>query len=594
MRGKIEEVNFPSAQWYILRFMSDISLPILLTVLTFLSFPLIGGYLAVKLKLSPLIGYILGGIALNILIGGKLPHQFINNFSMIGLILLIFTIGLETNLGLLKQFGKFVILGGMLQVILSGLFIFVLGLVFKLTFIESLFFGFAFALSSTAVVSKMIQERREESSLVGGLTIGVLIFQDLVFIPLLIIFSSFTKSASTIDLLTNMFVNVVKAILILFSVYYFGQKLVPLIFNKIAKVSREILNLFIVVSIVITLSFFSFFGLSSLLAAFISGILIGQTLEHYHIFSQMRPIRDLLTVVFFVFLGLTIEPSFIIQHLLPIFLFTSSVILIKIVTVLAIFLFFKFHSKTAFAIAISLFEIGEDAFILIYQGFINKSVSQENYYFALSVVLSTLILTPVLIQNRDRIYTTIRNLIKKYLPFVERLLIHRIDRELPNIDVLPLKNHVIVCGFGRVGRYVGRALMLANVPFIAIDYNFHTVEKTRKEGINIIYGDPTEIDVLDYAECDAASVVVSAVPDRLSQEMIVFNVKKLNSSALVFTRVHLEADQRRMKDLGVEVVVQPEFEASLAIVRKILLWKGIDKQEISRKIKRLKIEHGMI
>lgn len=574
--------------------MADIPFMSLLSIFVFLFIPLVCGYLAVKLKSSPLIGYIIGGVMLNIFSGGNLPHEFINNFSILGLVLLVFTIGLETNFSSIKRFGKFVVLGGLLQISFCAVTIFLLGLLFKFPPLTSLLFGFAFSLSSTAVVSKIIQEKGEEGSLMGGLTIGLLIFQDLAFIPLLIIFSSFGQSSSVFDLLSKIAVNSAKAAIVLGTVYYLGHKIVPLAFNRIARVSREILNLFMIVSIILALTVFSFFGLSSLLAAFIAGILVGQTLEHYHIFSQIRPMRDLLTVVFFVFLGLTVQPGFILAHAIGIAVFTSFVILIKIAVVLLVFLFFKFHSRTAFALAISLFQIGEDAFILIYQGFFNKTIAPENYYFALAVVLSTLILTPFLISNKDKLYFSTRKFIKKYLPFVEKFIAHRIDREPPNINALSLADHVIICGFGRVGRYIGRALMLANISYIAIDYNFHTVERAKKEGINIIYGDPSEIDVLDYAQCERASVVVSAVAERLAQEMIIFNCKKLNPHAVIFTRVHRDDDQKRMKDLGVELVVQPEFEASLAIVRRILLWKGIDKEEIARKIKRLKIEHGMI
>ncbi len=552
-----------------------------------------GGYVAARLKSSPLIGYIIGGIVLNIFFGGRLPREFINNFSIFGLVLLVFTIGLETNFSVIRRFGKFVVLGGLLQIVGSGILLFFVGLFFKLSILEALFFGFAFSLSSTAVVSKIIQERGEESSLIGGLTIGILIFQDLAFIPLLIIFSSFKANLEPFTLAQNIILNSLKAFLVLASVYYLGHRVVPLVFNKIARVSREILNLFIIVSIILALTVFSFFGLSSLLAAFIAGILVGQTLEHYHIFSQIRPLRDLLIIVFFVFLGLTIQPGFIFSHIGSILLYTTLVIVVKTVLVLAIFLFFKFHSRTAFALAISLFQIGEDAFILIFQGFFSKSITPEHYYLGLSVVLLTLIITPFLIQKRDELYVFIRKFIKKYFPFIEKFITYRFDRETPNIDVLSLKDHVIVCGFGRVGRYIGRALMLANIPYIAIDYNFHTVERAKKEGINIIYGDPTEIDVLDYAECEHASVIISAVAERFAQEMIIFNAKKLKPDISIFTRVHQDGDQRRMRDLGVELVVQPEFEAALAIVRRILLWKGIDKQEIAKKIKRLKIEHGM-
>ncbi len=573
--------------------MTDIPFNLLLDAFIFLLFPLIGGFIAVRLKMSPLIGYILGGFFLHIIFGDKLPKEFINNFSILGLVLLVFTIGLETNFTTIKRFGKFVILGGVLQIVLSALAILACSLLFQFTLLESLFIGFAFALSSTAVVSKMIQEKGEENSLLGGLATGILIFQDVAFIPLFIVFSSFGKGESTIIIIQNILINTLKAGFILATVYYVGQRFIPIIFNRFAKISREVLNLFIIVFIVAALTFFSFLGLSSLLAAFIAGVLVGQTLEHYHIFSQIRPLRDLLSIVFFVFLGLTIDPGFLISHIIPILSFTAVVMLIKMIIVLIIYLFFKFHSRTAFSLAIYLFQIGEDAFILIFQGLTKGALRQDTYYFVLSSVLITLLLTPLLIAKKDVMYKSIRSFIKRYIPILEKFIIYKFDRETPNIDILPLKSHVIICGYGRVGSYVGRALMLANIPFIAVDFNFHIVEKAKKEGINIIYGDPTEADVLDYAEAEEASVLVSAVPESFSQEMIILNAKKLNPHIIIFTRVQQEIDQKRMKDLGVEVVVQPEFEASLSIVRRVLLWKGLDKEEIARKIKRLKIEHGM-
>ncbi|MBI4226042.1 cation:proton antiporter [Candidatus Roizmanbacteria bacterium] len=574
--------------------MTDIPFNLLLDVLVFLLFPLLAGYLAARYKISPIIGYMVGGIFLNLVFADRLPRIFINNFSILGLVLLIFTIGLETNFQTIKRFGKFVLLGGILQILLSAICIFVLSSILKFSFLESLFFGFAFALSSTAVVSKIIQERGEENSLIGGLALGVLIFQDVAFIPLLIIFSSFGQGDSTFLIIQNVLKNSLKAAFILGIVYYVGLRIIPLFFNRIAKVSREVLNLFIVVFIVASLSFFSFFGLSSLLAAFIAGVLLSQTYEHYHIFSQIRPLRDTLAVVFFVYLGLSVEFGFVVSKIIPILTFASLVIFIKIIVVLGIYLFFKFHSRTAFTLSIFLFQIGEDAFILVFQGFNNGVISREAFNFALSVVLMTLLITPFLIARKDLLYNTIRRMIKNHLPFLEKYIVYNFDREAPNIDVLALKNHVIICGYGRIGSYIGRALMLADVPFIAIDYNFHTVERAKKEGINIIYGDPTEIDVLDYGQCDDASVLVSAVPESFSQEMIIFNAKKLNPKLVIFTRVHQERELHRMKDLGVEVVVQPEFEASLSIIRRILFRRGFDRDEIARKIKRLKIEHGMI
>ena len=202
-------------------------------------------------------------------------------------------------------------------------------------------------------------------------------------------------------------------------------------------------------------------------------------------------------------------------------------------------------------------------------------------------------MTPIIIKNKDVIYKSIRIFIKKYLPFLEKFIAYRLDSSQSPIDTLDIKNHVVICGYGRIGGYIGRSLMLANIPYVAIDYNLYEVEKAKKQGVNIIYGDPTDIDILDYAQVDEAMILILALPERTAQEAVVMNAKKLNRDIFIISRVHRQSDQMRMKDLGANMVVQPEFEASLAIIKKIYLWHKMEKTDIVNKIRRLKIEHGI-
>jgi CPA2 family monovalent cation:H+ antiporter-2 len=187
----------------------------------------------------------------------------------------------------------------------------------------------------------------------------------------------------------------------------------------------------------------------------------------------------------------------------------------------------------------------------------------------------------------------LRKYIKKYAPAFDHYVIHHIDSQPAHIDVLGLEKHVVICGYGRVGSYIGRALTLAHVPFVAIDINVRIVEEYKKKGVNIIYGDPSDIDILDFADADKANMLISAVPDLYSQEMIVLNAKILNPKIIVFSRVAIEEYRQRIKDLGAEIVVQPEFEAALSIVKKVLVGFNIPKKDIIGKVRRLKIEHGM-
>jgi CPA2 family monovalent cation:H+ antiporter-2 len=574
--------------------MTDIPSTTLFNFFLFLLIPFFFGYLAKKIKISPLVGYIFGGLILGNLFENIISKTTISNFAYFGIILLLFTLGLEVNFGQIVRLRRFIVIGGVLQLLISIIFIFFISFLFGFSPINSFLIGVALSSSSTSLVAKIIQDRGEENTLVGEIALGILMFQNLAFIPFLFIFTLVTsRTISFLVVIQDIVLSVIKASLIIFVLYYFGQKIIPKLFNQIAKVSRELLNLFIILFIFFVTYLSTVLQIPILIGVFIAGILVSQTLEHYHIFSQVRPLRDLLAVVFFVFMGVNIKLPLIYLGLPKIVFFSFLVIVIKAVVILIIFLALRFHSRSAFSLALLLFQIDEDAFILMFSAFGNGVVNFEDFLFVNISILLTLILTPIVVQNKDKIYQLIRKLTKKYLPFLEDFIKYRIDRDLSPIDVLNLSNHVVICGYGRIGGEIGRALMMANIPFVAIDYNFHIVEKAKKQGINIIYGDPGDIDVLDYAEVDNAAILISAVPEKFSQEAIVLNAKKLNPKIYVITRIHQRGSQRRLKDLGVDLVIQPEFEASLSIIKKTFFAFGLSREEILAKLQRLKMEHGM-
>ncbi|MEK7597223.1 MAG: cation:proton antiporter [Patescibacteria group bacterium] len=574
--------------------MGEISLSLVLNFFIYLSVPFTLAIVAKKAKLSPLIGYIVGGLVIGNIFPEMATSQAISSFAYFGIVFLLFTLGLETNFGRILILKKFIIIGGLLQLFLSMLFVFFLSLLFKFSLLESFLIGIALSSSSTTIVAKIIQDRGEESSFIGEIAMGILIFQDIAFIPYLIIFTSITsKDISAWEIIKDTVLSLIKATAIITALFYFGQKIIPKIFNKIARISRELFDLFIVVFIFFVVGLSIVLKIPTLIGAMVAGVLLAQTIEHYHIFSEVRPLRNLLGVIFFVYIGSHIELRLVIPYLPSILLFTIGVIVIKALIVLIIFLVLKFHSKTSFSLSMYLFQIDEDAFILMSSAYLSKVITLEKYLFVITAVLITFILTPVFINNKDKFYKALREFIKKYIPFLEKFITYRIDSNQSPIDSLEIKDHVVICGYGRIGSYIGRSLMLANIPYVAIDYNLYQVEKAKKQGANIIYGDPSDIDILDYAQVDVATIIILAVPDRSSQEAIVLNARKLNRDIFIISRVHRQSDQVRMKDMGANLVVQPEFEASLSIIKKIYLWHKMDKQDIINKIRRLKIEHGI-
>jgi len=572
--------------------MIDIPLSIIFNFVLFLGIPFFISYFIQKANISPVVGYLLGGVILINFFGRFFSVETVNNLAYLGIIFLLFTIGLQLNFSRIFSLKKFIVIGGSLQICLSIFFIVLLSFIFGFSLFESFLIGIALSSSSTSLVAKIIEERGEEATFLGELVMGVLMFQDLAFIPFMIIFTSLTsKTLSFFDISTKIIFGMIKAFIIIFLLFYFGQRVLPSIFHKVSRTSRELLNFFTMLFIFSMIAFSLVFNIPILVTVFVIGVLLAQTLEHHHIFSEIRPLRDLLSIIFFIFVGSHIELSIIFSFLPKIFLFTLFLVLIKALIILFIFIFFRFHSKTAFSLALYLFQIDENAFILVSTAFANGVVSRQTYLFIITSVLLTLIITPIIIENKEKIYQKLRDFLKKRIPFLEKFIACKIDKDQSPIDLLKIKNHIIICGYGRVGSFIGRSLMLSNIPFLAIDYNFHLVEKAKKEGINIIYGDPTDPDILDFAQIEEARVLILALPDNYDQEDIILKAKKLNNKLLIIARSHNKKNNLHLKKLGVNIMVQPELEAALYIIKKIYLFHNLDKEEIKNKIKRIRLEY---
>lgn len=575
-------------------YMSSVTPEIFFAMFIFLLIPFVCAYILKQLKLPPVIGYIIGGVVLGNLFPTISASDFVNQFAYFGILLLMFTIGLEINFEKLLVLKRFIVIGGLLQTVFSLLFITIISAFFSFNLAQSILIGVAFSASSTSLVAKLIQERGEESSFLGELALGILMFQDIIFIPFIIIFSFFQKeTGSFVDLFQHVSISMIESIVILSVMYYLGKKVVRPLFNKVADSSRELLNVFIVLFIFFIGFISSRLDVPVFIGMFIAGILVSQTSEHYHIFSQIRPIRDVLAIIFFVFIGTHIQLPLLLLSLPKLLLFTGVIMAIKAGIILSVFLYFRFSSRLAFSLAALLFQLSETAFILLTLALGNKLINQEEYLFIISAILISLICTPLVINKKESLYGGIRTFFKNYIPALETFIKTRVDFKPSSIDVLDLKDHIVICGYGRVGSYIGRALMLANIPFIAIDYNFHIVQRAKREGVNIIYGDPTDMDILDFAQVENAVALISVIPDKYSQEAIALSSKKLNPQILIMSRLHNHEFLTRLKDLGVDIVVLPEFEASLSIIKRIFMLKKMPKEDMLHKIRHLKVEHGM-
>lgn len=567
------------------------------TLVIVLSTAFIGGFLAKKLKLPLLVGYLLGGMLMGIFLTKFLDTQeTVKNIAQVGVILLLFTMGLEFSLTKLKEFGEVIIFGSLVQVLLCIVISVFLYPLLGMDFYTSLFLGTAFSLSSTAVVLKSLSDRGELETLHGELSSGWLFMQDLYTLPLIIILTTVGTMMKGESIGLFAFFIFAKSIIIAFLsflvIIILGKKTIPFIIEKIADIrSRELVLIAAVLFCLFFSYIFDFFGLSYALGAFLAGILLSSSSSHHGIFAEVRPLRDLFSSVFFVSLGFIINPVFILTNWPTILILVILVVVIKfVVSVILVFLL-GYHTKTAALVGVSLISVGEFAFILAMMGISAHLITQQNYMLIISVSFITLIISLPILAVSDKIYYYLRFFIKRYIPGIH-VLLKRVDR-LPDIMETDLTDHVVVLGHGRVGKYICRALLYTHIPYLVVDYNHKLVKYLRKQGTNVIYGDPAEIDVLEFARIKDAKAVILAYADRHTQESVVLNILSLNPNAKIICRTHFDEDERKLKSLGVDAVIQPEFEAAISMTEILLRHLNHNSIEIEEKLRNIRSNQGL-
>lgn len=552
-----------------------------------LTIALSGGVLAKRFKLPLLTGYILGGFLAGILLGRFVTFgPELATIGEIGVAFLLFTLGIEFSFGRLTRVSRIAFWGGTLQIlstIILGLLIFPL---FGFNFYSSLFLASVFSLSSTAIVVRILSERGEIDSLHGEIMVGWLLVQDLAVLPMMVILP--TLATVNGQPWISVILAIGKSLFFLWLILLLGKKVIPRILSWIAAVgSREILLLSVVTLCLAAAFGTSYLGLSFTLGALFAGLLVSESTQKHTIFSEIRPLRDVFSVVFFVILGLLLNPSFLISYWGTIVSLTIILFAIKFLLVMALILWFGYHTKTAFLVGFGLVQVGEFAFILAQVGIANGYISSYVYSVILSVSVLTMILAPSIFSFAPIAYRELKKLTHLRFKRLHTILFSQIEPHLMQEQFL-LNNHVIICGYGRVGKNIGRVLEMAGVDYVIVDFNQTVISRLVREGKRAVFGDPSEREVLDAAEVSGARAIVIAVPDRYSQELIIQNASRANHKILIICRSHFDEDKERLLALGAHFVIQPEIEAGISITRELLHSLGKDRHEVDSYLDKIK------
>ena len=568
------------------------NISLITTFLLLLAAAIGGGAIAVRLKLPSIVGYIAGGILVGNLLSRFIDHSMVGLVAEAGVTLLLFALGVEFSFHKLRRILHTISWPAILQVTLTICIIMLLLIFLKLSIIPSLFLAAAASLSSTAIIVKLLSERGELDSVPGELATGWLVIQDLAVVPILILLSAVstqTPDGAVVNILITIFFALLKSGFFIVLVLYLGSKGIPRLLSIVASFRNRELFLLTTIGIVFFVGLLTAtVGLSVPLGAFLAGLLVAETSQNHAVFAEIRPLRDLFAVVFFVSLGMELSIATLFSSWSTILILTVCVICVKGGIIYVLLRFVGYHKKTSFLVGMYLTQISEFGFVIAGTGLALGALNETQASILIAVTFITIMVSSPLIINGHKVYYAVQGIMNRFPKlFPNRAEVGHKD------EGLPIQDHVVICGYGRVGRYIGRALSMSNIPFVVVDYNQNSLRALQGTGVQTVYGDPADKDVLDFAQVDLAKSIIIAIPDRHTQEMVIGNALSLNRRIKIICRTHHEADQARLKSLGVQTIVQPEFEAALTIINKLFNDYGVPDEEISGKMSRLKIEHGV-
>ncbi|MDY0268327.1 cation:proton antiporter domain-containing protein [Trichloromonas sp.] len=529
---------------------------------------LAGGLVAQRLKQPLILGYILAGVLVGPHTGGisiSDSHD-IELLAEIGVALLLFALGLEFSLKELQPVRKVALIGTPIQILLTMAFGYAIGLLFGWERNAALWFGGLISLSSTMVVLKTLMNQGILGTLSSRVMIGMLIVQDLAIVPMMIVLPQLKNPAAGLPILG---VAAVKATIFLVLMVVVGTRLIPWLMKRVAGWnSRELFTLAIT-AMGLGIGYGTFlFGLSFAFGAFVAGMILSESDYGHQALSDIIPLRDIFGLLFFTSVGMLLDPAFLLSHIGQVLTIVFLVIVAKAGIFATITRAFGYVNVVPLAAGLGLFQVGEFSFVLARVGVATDSISQELYSLTLTVAVVTMLLTPLLSSLTAPLYA-LRKSRFKHEPL-----------QTMNIPDQGLRDHVVLAGGGRVGRYLANVLQRLDIPFVIIELNHWRVEQAKDDGFPTVFGDATHAVVLEAAEIHRAKLMLITTPVAVTASAVATQVHTLNPDLRIIARASSIEEMQLLHEEGVYQVVQPEFEASLEFTRQALLYLNMPVNKI--------------
>ena len=544
-----------------------------------------------KFKLPGILGFILTGI-----IAG--PHglawidevEQVQALAEIGVILLLFVIGMEFSLKKLASLGRTVFIGGSLQ---AGLTIaavtWVLGWGGMRTE-SAVFIGFLVTLSSTAIVLRVLQEKGKMDSAHGRTSTAILIFQDIIVVPMMLVTPMLAGKSAHIG--TDLMWLLGKMVLLLVAVFISGRYVVPRLLAAVTKGKGNELFIITIVVICFSAAFATqALGLSLALGAFFAGLIISETDHAYHATGIVLPFHELFMSFFFVSIGMLVDMGQFMESPFLILALTIALILLKVITTTVAVWVLRYPVRTALHTGLALFQLGEFGFILAIPGLEYELLSEEHYQIFLSVSILSMGATPFMLEYADRI---VRRIFLSFIPKpVGRRLnsLVKVKHENERSTKQVLNDHMVIIGFGLNGQNVASAAIDTGIRCVVIDADAERAQKAKATGLLTLVGDASHAHLLEQAHVERARVVVIAIADATQTKQIVAAVRTLTRTAHVIVRTRYVREMQANFDAGANEVIPEEFETSIEIFHRVLRKYLVPEAKVQDMIASIRNDH---
>jgi CPA2 family monovalent cation:H+ antiporter-2 len=534
-----------------------------------------------RLHLPAILAYLVAGMLVGEH-GFSLAQDHVNydHFAELGIVFLLFTLGLEFSIPKLMAMRHLVLAVGSLQVGISLVFFMVIAMFFGQTFASALIIGGILALSSTAIVIRQLSETGAMKRKSGQLSVAILLFQDVAVVPLLIIVPMFAQESGS-SMFVELMIALVKGVFVVALLLFTGKWLLPRLFNLIAQVRTD--ELFVLTTLLVTLvasSLTQWFGLSMALGAFLAGMMLGESEYKHQLEADIRPYRDILLGLFFVTVGMKLDIGIVYSSPLVIIGVMVSFMLVKIIIIAVLAKRAGEASKDAWASGIMLAQMGEFGFVLIALANQVELLPVETASILLGAGVLSMGITPYMIDNARKWSLSL----SREVPIDTEHL-----AELP--EQIELSDHVIICGFGRVGQTVSRFLKQETINFVAIDIDPLRTAKAREAGENVLFGSSRQSEILQAANLSEAKLVVIAFGNDKQSLDVIQKVRSLSPEVPILVRTRNDDQLDALQEAGANQVVPESLEGSLMLVSQVLSLTGVPFSRIVRRVQKERKEH---